>query len=116
MPQARGAREVRRFLGQRLRVLRKAERWSQEALGQRSGLSGKFIGEVERRQKSISMVSLSRIARTLKVQMRLLADVPVDGQPIPSEEAEKVLALLQHRTPAELRTAKTVLTALFRKR
>jgi acyl-coenzyme A synthetase/AMP-(fatty) acid ligase len=39
---------VRKFLGQRLRALRKQRRLSQERLGDRAGLSGKFIGEVER--------------------------------------------------------------------
>lgn len=42
----------------------RAERgWSQEELGARSGLTYKFIGEVERGQKSPSLESLGAIAR-----------------------------------------------------
>lgn len=41
------------FLGQRLRAFRKQCGLSQERLGDRSGLSDKFIGEVERAEKSI---------------------------------------------------------------
>lgn len=71
----RAVKHVRSFLGQRLRALRKQRRLSQERLGERSGLSGKFIGEVERGEKSISLDSLYRVAVALKVPLRDLADV-----------------------------------------
>ena len=44
----RAVPHVRKFLGQRLRELRKGKSFSQERLGERSSLSGKFIGEVQR--------------------------------------------------------------------
>ena len=44
-------------------------------LGERLGLNGKFIGEVERSEKSISLDSLYRVAVALKVPLRDLADV-----------------------------------------
>ena len=71
----RAVKHVRSFLGQRLRALRKQRRLSQERLGERSGLSGKFIGEVERGEKSISLDSLYPVAVALKVPLRDLADV-----------------------------------------
>ena len=71
----RAVKHVRSFLGQRLRALRKQRRLSQERLGERSGLSGKFIGEVERGEKSISLDNLYRVAVALKVQLRDLANV-----------------------------------------
>jgi transcriptional regulator with XRE-family HTH domain len=71
----RAVKHVRRFLGQRLRALREQRRLSQERLGERSGLSGKFIGEVERGEKSISLDSLYRVAVALKVPLRDLVDV-----------------------------------------
>ena len=42
----RAVKHVRKTLGERLRNLRKDRGLSQQRLGQRSGLSGKFIGEV----------------------------------------------------------------------
>jgi len=71
----RAVKHLRSFLGQRLRALRKQRGLSQERLGERSGLSGKFIGEVERGEKSISLDSLYRVAVALKVPLRDLVDV-----------------------------------------
>lgn len=59
-------------------------------LGARSGLTGKFIGEVERGQKSISVDSLYRLAVALDVSLGYLTNV----QGPTTEEAEKLLALL----------------------
>ena len=61
----RAVRHVRKFLGQRLRALRKERGLSQERLGTRASLSGKFIGEVERGEKSISVDSLYHVAVAL---------------------------------------------------
>ena len=76
----RAVRHVRKFLGQRLRALRKQRTLSQERLGERSGLSGKFIGEVERGEKSISVDSLYRVSVALKIQLRKLIDLPARPQ------------------------------------
>jgi len=111
----RAVRHVRKFLGQRLRALRKQRGLSQERLGDRSGLSGKFIGEVERGEKSISIDSLYHVAVALDVPLRELTDVRGDKpSAVPSEEAEKIFALLSgRRRPDELRTAYNVLRAMF---
>ena len=106
---------LRKFLGQRLRTLRTQRGWSQRALGRHSGLSGKFIGEVERGEKSISVDSLYGVSRALKVSLRTLTDAPLDRTPVPSEDAEKLLALLvQHRAPRDLHKVYRVLRTLFR--
>jgi transcriptional regulator with XRE-family HTH domain len=107
-------RQLRKFLGQRLRVLRKQRGWSQEKLGARAGLSGKFIGEVERGEKSISVDSLYRVSLALDIPLRDLTDVRTErGQP-PSEAAEKVFALLARRKkPEEISKAYDVLCAVF---
>src|SRR5256885_11821638 len=71
----RAVKHVRKFLGQRLRALRKQHGLSQERLGDRAGLSGKFIGEVERGEKSISIDSLYHVAVALDIPLRELTDV-----------------------------------------
>jgi len=112
---ARAVRHVRKFLGQRLRALRKQRGLSQERLGRKAGLSGKFIGEVERGEKSISIDSLFHVATALRVPLRQLTDVPGGRSPAASsEDAEKIVALVAaRRRREELRRAYTILRAVF---
>jgi transcriptional regulator with XRE-family HTH domain len=80
--QRRVSHHVRRALGERLRAFRRERGWSQEMLGERSGLSGKFIGEVERGEKSISVDSLYRVSVALRCPLKKLVDLPgVDVSP-----------------------------------
>jgi len=82
----RAVRHVRKFLGQRVRTLRKQRGLSQERLGNRGGLSGEFIGEVERGEKSISIDSLYRVSVALEIPLRELTDVRADKpSAVPSE-------------------------------
>ncbi len=110
-------KKVRNFLGERLRALRKQRGLSQERLGHRSGLSGKFIGEVERGEKSISIDSLYRVSVALEVPLSTLTDVRADEDRGGNErEAEKILALVTaRRRPGDIRKAYDVLRALFGK-
>ena len=106
--------QLRKFLGQRLRTLRKQRGWSQRALGRHSGLSGKFIGEVERGEKSISIDSLYRVSVALEVPLRDLTDVGDKQSTVPTEEAEKIFALVSwRRRPEDVRKAYNVLRAMF---
>src|SRR3990172_3448768 len=110
----RAVKHVRKFLGQRLRALRKQRLLSQERLGERASLSGKFIGEVERGEKSISIDSLYHVAVALDVPLRELTDVGDKQSSVPSEEAEKIFALVSgRRRPDDIRKAYNVLRAMF---
>ena len=78
----RAVKHVRKFLGQRLRALRKQRALSQERLGDRSGLSGKFIGEVERGEKSITIDSLYRVAQALRTPLADLTSMNGDRKTV----------------------------------
>jgi transcriptional regulator with XRE-family HTH domain len=111
---SRAVPRLRTFLARRLRAIRRARGLSQEALGERCGLSGKFIGEVERGLKSISVDSLYRVAVALRVPLDLLTRVEGgrdDRVPLP--EAEAILALVLDRPPAQLRQARQVLETVL---
>jgi transcriptional regulator with XRE-family HTH domain len=61
----RAVPRLRTAFGRRLRELRRRRGWGQEVLGAKAGLSGKFLGEVERGEKSISLDNLAYLARAL---------------------------------------------------
>jgi transcriptional regulator with XRE-family HTH domain len=69
------------MLGQRVRAIRQDRNLSQVELGRKAGLSGKFIGEVERGDKSISIDSLYHVARVLRIALsELLAAEPAGAK------------------------------------
>src|ERR1700694_1159411 len=108
---ARAVPHVRKFLGQRVRELRKQRGLSQERLGDQSSLSGKFIGEVERGEKSISIDSLYNVSVALGVPLGQLTNVARSRRAaVPSNDAEKIFALVAGRHPtAKLRRAYNML-------
>ena len=68
----RAVPKLRVAFGRRLRKLRGRCGWSQARLGARAGLSGKFLGEVGRGEKSISLDSLAHLARALRMPLVVL--------------------------------------------
>ena len=111
----RAVKHVRQALGERVRTLRKDRGLSQQRLGQRSGLSGKFIGEVERGEKSISIDSLYHVSVALDVTLRDLTDMGPARKRGNNPELEKLSALLSElRNRQHIRRAYGVLRAMFR--
>ena len=53
--------------GRRLAALRKARGWSQEDLAAKSGLSSRYIGDVERGKRNIGLVNICRIAAAIGI-------------------------------------------------
>ena len=111
----RAVPHVRQFLGQRVRELRKHRGLSQEGLGRQSSLSGKFIGEVERGEKSISIDSLYKVSVSLGVPLGQLTNIGRSGRAtVPSQDAEKIFALISDRHPtAKLRRAYSMLSRML---
>src|SRR5262249_6358953 len=110
----RSVKHVRKFLGQRLRALRKERALSQERLGKGSGLSGKFIGEVERGEKSISLDSLYHGSVALGDPLRDLTAVADRPRTVATEEAEKIYTLVSRwRRPENVRKAYDILRVMF---
>ncbi|HET7340564.1 MAG TPA: helix-turn-helix transcriptional regulator [Methylomirabilota bacterium] len=100
-----------------MRALRRERGLTQDRLGEAAGLTGKFIGEVERGQKSISIDSLYALAVALRIPLPSLVDIRVDEQALPpSEDVERIYALMAGRQRQdEVRRAYNVLLAMFGK-
>lgn len=60
----------RKSLAQAIRHYRKKAEMTQERLGELADLNPKYIGEVERMEKTISVDALARIAKALKARLR----------------------------------------------
>jgi DNA-binding XRE family transcriptional regulator len=67
----------RKTLAEAIRFYRKRLKITQEQLGELADLNSKYIGEVERCEKTISVDALARVATALKV------DLTVFFQPVP---------------------------------
>lgn len=59
----------RKILAEAIRFYRKRLKFTQEKLGELAELNPKYIGEVERCEKTISVDALARIAGALKVDL-----------------------------------------------
>jgi len=88
---------VRRRVAERIIELRAQRGWSQEELGARSGLTYKFIGEVERGQKSPSLDSLGRLAQGFGLDIGELFGPTNGREPYPRLGADPLVAVREAR-------------------
>jgi XRE family transcriptional regulator, regulator of sulfur utilization len=63
------AKDLKRAFGQRVLQLRKARGWSQEVLDQHSGLHWTYIGQVERGERNLTLMSIQKIAKGFKIEI-----------------------------------------------
>jgi transcriptional regulator with XRE-family HTH domain len=63
-----------RLLGERIREARKALGLSQEELALQADIDRSFMGQVERGQRNISVMTLLRMARVLEVNLGSLCE------------------------------------------
>jgi len=60
----------RKALGETIRLYRKEQRLSQEALAEKADLHPNYIGEVERGEKAATVDTLFKIAKALGLKVR----------------------------------------------
>lgn len=70
--------KIQKGLGKRIRALRRIKNLTQEDLGEKAGLSYKFVGEIERGEVNPSLDSLVKIATALGVKVGDLFPREVD--------------------------------------
>jgi len=100
-------------VGTRVRQAREARGESRAALAARSGVSLRFLAELESGGANISLLRLHEVAQALDLDLRaLLGGVP-GPHSSPAAERGALEALLEPRTPAELREIRDWLAARF---
>ena len=69
-------RKLYKSLGETIRAARKQAKMSQEKLAEKADLNRNYIGEIERAEKKITLETLWKIAKALKVRLRdIVADL-----------------------------------------
>jgi transcriptional regulator with XRE-family HTH domain len=63
------AKDIKRALGKRVRELRDARDWSQEQMGEASGMHWTYIGQVERGERNLTLESIQKIARAFRLKI-----------------------------------------------
>lgn len=63
------ARDLKRAFGQRVRALREARGWSQERAEQQVGLHWTYIGQVERGERNLTLLSIQKLAKGFKIEL-----------------------------------------------
>ena len=61
----------RKIIGDAIRVYRKKAKMKQEKLAERADLNPKYLGEIERGEKIISIEALLRIGKAIRVPIRM---------------------------------------------
>ena len=61
-------KEIKRWVGAKVRELREAKGWSQEELGFESGLHRNYVGRIERGEQNVAVVNLAKLAKALGVR------------------------------------------------
>ena len=105
-------------VGQRVRRTRKALRMSRRVLSERSGVSQRYLAQLEAGEGNVSLTLLLRVARALEVSVeQLVAAEPISAVVALYERAEppvrqKVLELLDPSSLARARSGRIALIGL----
>lgn len=97
-----------KLLGDRIRILRKAQGLTQQDLGEKTGLNYKFIGEIERGNQNPSIKVLIKIADVLDIEFMELFRIREELSD--RDEILKAIAKTIEKMPDE--SLKTVLQLL----
>ena len=101
--------DIRRTLGQNMRLLRRTKGMTQEMLAEMVGVSGSYVGYLERGSKSPSLKLLAEVAEALGVDPSLLLTSPEEK----NQELTKLMTLLSDKGPEPIKFMNQVATAYF---
>ncbi len=103
---------------QKLRILRKQNKWSQDELGQKVGIHGRHVGKYENGQVMPNAETLIKIADVFDVSIDYLLRNIVDPNPdqIQDKELLKFLDDLSKMDEKDKEVVKSLIDAYLKKR
>ena len=100
------------LLGKRIRSLRVARGWTQQNLGEKAGISYKFIGEIERGKQNPSFSILAKISDALDIELKELFRFS-NEIPTRKDLEKEVQRILKIMTDDELRHILLLIQAIY---
>jgi len=102
---------IQKLIGDRLRDLRKKSGLSQEKLGLKTKLHYTYIGAIERGEKNVSIITLSKIAKGLGISVNEVFNYPMDIKD-PDKLKASILKEIEKSDPEILKVALNLLKEL----
>ncbi|QMV42742.1 helix-turn-helix domain-containing protein [Cohnella cholangitidis] len=107
--------DILKLVGQRIRSLRKEREMSQELLGEKGGFHYSYIGQIERGEKNISLLNLSKIATALDVSLsQLFTYIDEEEKRTESEkDLQEIVSTLRYQKPGQVRMVRNVVREIL---
>ena len=96
---------ILRMFGRRVRYYRKLKDLSQERLGELSCVSYKYIGEIERGRKKVSIIVIYRLAHAFQISMTDLTNLSQCSGEGEQKYIQSIIRLLESRDLVDLKKA-----------
>jgi len=103
-------------VGKRIRELRKARGLSQHALAEKCGFTFSYIGGVERAEKNISLINLSKITDALEVGVHqfFIYSHRYENLPANDQHIQEIVAALAKHDEKTVEMAKNILMEVLK--
>lgn len=105
-----GLHDIRELAGRNIRHFRRSRGFTQERLAEMIGVSGAYIGYIERGKKGPSLELLAKIAASLTVEPAALV-TPYGGR---EQELYQLVAVLSGKDAQHVKFIREVAQAYFR--
>ncbi|MDP4099403.1 helix-turn-helix transcriptional regulator [Paenibacillus sp. P96] len=107
--------EILELVGARIRDLRKAKGYSQEALAELSGFNPSYIGFIERAERNISLRNLEKIAKALDIGVYQLFTYEKEKEQLFDDDIiiQEIVFMLRERGPKDARMLRNIMLEIF---
>lgn len=102
-------------VGKSIRENRKERGLTQEELAEKADINPKFLGQIERSETNVSLITLSNICEALEISLcELLAFTSMDKRLMKTGElSSEIWALIRNKNPNEVKLAIDVFRGLI---